>query len=81
MQKNSDGITDFSVQQAMALAQSDAGKQLFSLLQRTQGDKLQAAMDQAAAGDLEQVKKTMQQIMASDQAKALMQRMRGEADG
>lgn len=81
MQKNSDGITDFSVQQAMALAQSDAGKQLFSLLQRTQGDKLQAAMDQAAAGDLEQVKKTMQQIMASDQAKELMQRMRGEADG
>ena len=81
MSKNSDGITDFSVQQAMKLAQSDAGKQLFALLQNTEGEKLQTAMNQAAAGDLEQVKKTMQQIMESGQVQQLMKKMRGDSNG
>lgn len=81
MQKNSDGIGDFSVQEAMKLAQSDAGKQLFSLLQSTQGAQLQNAMDQAAAGNYEQVKQTMQQIMASQQAQELLSRMRGDGNG
>ncbi len=81
MSKNSDGINDFSVQQAMKLAQSDAGKQLFALLQNTEGEKLQTAMDQAAAGDLEQVKKTMQQIMESGQVQQLMKKMRGDSNG
>lgn len=81
MQKNSDGINDFSMHQAMKLAQSDAGKQLFALLQNTEGEKLQTAMDQAAAGDLEQVKKTMQQIMESGQVQQLMKKMRGDNNG
>ena len=81
MSKNSDGINDFSVQQAMKLAQSDAGKQLFALLQNTEGEKLQTAMDQAAAGDLEQVKKTMQQIMESGQVQQLIKKMRGDSNG
>lgn len=81
MSKNSDGINDFSVQQAMKLAQSDAGKRLFALLQNTEGEKLQTAMDQAAAGDLEQVKKTMQQIMESGQVQQLMKKMRGDSNG
>ena len=81
MQKNSDGINDFSVQQAMKLAQSDAGKQLFSLLQNTEGEKLQTVMQQAAAGDLEQVKKAMQQIMQSGQVQELVKKMRGEDNG
>ena len=81
MQKNSDGFNDFSLQQAMALAQSDAGKQLFSLLKSTEGDKLQTAMEQAAAGDLEQVKKTMQQLMTSGQVQELVNKMRGDSNG
>ena len=81
MQKNSEGINDFSIQQAMKLAQSDAGKQLFNLLQNTEGEKLQAAMSQAAAGDLEQVKKTMKQIMESGQVQQLMNKMRGDNNG
>lgn len=81
MQKKSDGNSDFSMEQAMKMAQSDAGKELFALLQSTQGDRLRTAMDQAASGDMEQVKKTMEEIMASRQAQELFARMRGDSNG
>ena len=81
MQKNSEQNNNFSVQQAMRLAQSDAGKELFSLLQSTEGDKLQSAMDHAAAGDMAQVKQTMQQLMQSQQVQQLIQKMRGDSNG
>ena len=81
MQKKSDGNSDFSMEQAMKMAQSDAGKELFALLQSTQGDRLRTAMEQAASGDMEQVKKTMEEIMASRQAQELFARMRGDSNG
>jgi hypothetical protein len=81
MQKKSDGNSDFSMEQAMKMAQSDAGKELFALLQSTQGDRLRTAMDQAASGDMDQVKKTMEEIMASRQAQELFARMRGDSNG
>jgi hypothetical protein len=81
MQKKSDGNSDFSMEQAMKMAQSDAGKELFALLKSTQGDRLRTAMDQAASGDMEQVKKTMEEIMASRQAQELFARMRGDSNG
>ena len=81
MQKKTDGIDNFSMQEAMQLAQSDAGKQLFALLQNTQGDKLQSAMDQAAAGNMDGVKKTLQDIMRSSQAQELLDKMRNSGNG
>lgn len=81
MQKKSDGNSDFSMEQAMKMAQSDAGKELFALLKSTQGDRLRTAMDQAASGDMEQVKKTMEEIMASRQAQELFAKMRGDSNG
>lgn len=75
MQKKNDRFGDFDIQQAMRLANSDAGRQLLNLLQSTQGKKLQDAMDQAAAGNYDQVKKTMQELMANDQARQLMKKM------
>ena len=81
MEKKTDANGDFSLNDAKKLAQSDAGRQLFSLLQATQGDKLQAAMDQAAAGDMTQVKKTVQELMASPQARQLLEKMRGGNNG
>ena len=44
-------LPDISAEQVKKLAESDAGKQLFALLQQTQGDQLKVAMDRAAAGD------------------------------
>ena len=81
MEKNSEQNQEFSMQQAMKLAHSDAGQQLFSLLQSTEGDKLQSAMDHAAAGNMEQVKQTMQKLMQSAQVQDLIRKMRGENDG
>lgn len=81
MDKNSEQNNGFSIQQAMKLANSDAGKQLFSLLKSTEGEKLQSAMDQAAAGNMEQVKETMQQIVQSRQVQELILKMRGEENG
>ena len=81
MHKKSDEINDFSLQKAMSLAQSDAGKQLLSLLQSTESEKLNAAMEQAAAGDLNQVKKTMQELMASGKVQELVNKMRSDNHG
>ena len=75
MLKKNDRFGDFDIQQAMRLANSDAGRQLLNLLQSTQGKKLQDTMDQAAAGNYDQVKKTMQELMANDQAQQLMKKM------
>ena len=81
MQKKSDGFNDFSMQEAMRLAQSDAGQQLFALLQATQGEQLQTAMDQAAAGDYSNVKKTLQALLADRQAQELLKQLRGDPNG
>ncbi len=76
MEKNNQKFQDFSIQQAMELAQSDAGKQLFALLQQTQGQKLKSAMDQAAAGDYTNAKETIQAMMASREAQELVKKLR-----
>lgn len=74
MQKNSQ---DFSIQEALRLAQSDTGQQLFALLQRTDPDTLRQAMDQAAAGDLNQAKNSLQTLMNSEDVKKLLQQLGG----
>ena len=81
MQKKTDGFSDFSIQDAAKIAQSDAGQQLLSLLQSTQGSTLQSAMDQAAAGNYDQLRKTVQEMMRSKQAQDLLSKMRGSSDG
>lgn len=75
MQKKSDGFHDFSMADAMRLAQSDAGQQLFALLQSTQGQQLQAAMAQASAGNYDEMKQTVQALMASQQVQELVKQM------
>ena len=81
MQKNSDGIHDFPIQDAMRMARSDAGKQLFALLQSTQGAELHTAMEQAAAGNYSQAKQMIQALMASQQAQVLLKQMQEGQNG
>ena len=75
MEKKPDGFDPSSVQQAMKLAQSDTGRQLFTLLQNTHGAQLQSAMDSAAKGDYRQAMLAMQQLMSSPQAQELLKRL------
>ena len=77
MQKKRDEFSDFSIQQAMKLAQSDTGQELLALLRNTQGEKLQQAMDQAAAGDYAKVKESLQALMSSPEARELLEKLRG----
>ena len=81
MEKKSDAFNDFSIQDAMKLAKSDAGKQLFALLQATQGEQLQTAMDQAKAGDYSNVKKTLQALLSDQQAQDLLKQIQEDSNG
>lgn len=78
MQKKSD---DFSIQEALRLAHSDTGQQLLALLQKQNGDSLRHAMDQAAAGNYDQVKQTMNALLASPEAQALLEQLRRNDNG
>lgn len=76
MEKKSEGFSDFSIQQAMKLANSDAGKQLYALLRATQQDALEGAMNQAATGNLEGAKSIIEKLMADPKARQLLDQLR-----
>ncbi|MBE6976912.1 MAG: hypothetical protein E7439_06980 [Ruminococcaceae bacterium] len=72
---------NYSVEQAKKMANSDAGKQLFALLQQTQGDQLKVVMEDAASGNYAKAMQAMSAMMNSPQAKELMEKMRRQSDG
>lgn len=69
-------LSGFSAEQAKAMAESDAGKKLLALLQETNGEKLQKAMEQAAAGNYQNAKEMVSSLLSSREAKALWDEMR-----
>ena len=75
MSKKSD---DFSMADAMRLAQNPASRQLFDQLQAQNGTALQQAMNQAAAGNYEQVKKTLSVLLQDSQTQALLRQLGGK---
>ena len=78
MKKNSG---EFSIEDAMRIANSPTGQQLFALLKRTDTAKLNKAMDQAAAGNYDQVKDTISSLMENEDVKALLAQLGGKTDG
>ena len=78
MQKNSD---NFSMQDALRLANSDAGQQLLALLKQEHGTQLQRAIDQAGAGEYEQVQKTLGSFLSSPQPQELLRQLGGNQHG
>ena len=74
MQKNSD---NFSMQDALRLAQSPAGRQLLALLQQSDPEAMQQAMKQASTGDYSQISQTLAPLLASEDVKKLLQQMGG----
>ena len=81
MEQQNIPISKDTLEQAKKIASSDIGKQLFDLLNRSDPDAVQQAMQQAAAGDFYQVKQTLSQFMSSPEAKALMEKMGGGNHG
>ena len=74
MKENYD-ISPENMKEAMKLANSDAGRQLYEMLKRTQGQQLQSAMDQAASGNYEEVKRTLSSLLADPEARKLLSKM------
>ena len=74
-------LPNISPEQMKKLAESDAGKQLFALLQQTQADQLKVAMDRAAAGDYSMAKQALSSMMNSPQAMALLKQLRSKENG
>ncbi len=74
MQKNSQ---NFSMQEALRLANSDAGQQLLAILKQADSSQLQKAMDQAAAGDYNQMKQTLSSVLAQEDVQKLLKQLGG----
>ena len=72
MEKNSE---NFSVQKAMKLANSDAGKQLIAYLQRKNSPNLNNAMQLAAKGDYDSLKTALSSLLQSEEAKGLLKQL------
>lgn len=68
---------EYTIAEAMKLANTDAGKQLLALLQSQQQDALDTAMSQAQAGNYEAIKKTMSAALTSPEVQRLLRQMRG----
>jgi hypothetical protein len=76
MQKNSD---NFSMQDALRLAQSEKGQQLFAMLKAQNGDAMNKAMEQAATGNYDQVKDTLSALLSSPQLRAMLEQLGGQS--
>lgn len=74
MEKNS---SEFSMQEAMRLVNSPAGQQLLALLQQSDGETMNRAMEQALRGDLSLAQQTLSDVAASPEVKKLLQQMGG----
>lgn len=72
----SNPFQNYSKEQLMAMAQSDAGKKLLELLQQNNSAQLQEAMNQAAAGNYDRVKDTLSSVLHNEQAQKLLKEMR-----
>lgn len=81
MQNRSDDLQGISMAEAMRLAQSDAGRKMLAQLQKSHGDTLQKAMEQAQAGNMEQVKQTLSSLLSSPEGQALMDTIRRQRNG
>ncbi len=72
MQKNSQ---DFSMEEVMRLAKSPAGQQLLAMLQQSDSDRVQQAASQAAAGDFASAAQTLNALLSSPEAQALVKQL------
>ena len=76
MQKQPD-LNPKSIQEATALANSEAGQQLLSALKEKHGKDMEQAFALAASGDYAALKKSLEGILSTPETKAMLDRLRG----
>lgn len=81
MKKFSDNFSEIDMQEAMKLAQSDAARQLFALLNSSNQAMVNTALTQASAGNMDQARQTLQQLLATEQAQQLLRQLQGGSNG
>lgn len=69
---------DFSIQQAMQIAQTPAGQQLIALLRSTGGSSFNDALSKAAAGDYSQAKDMITAMLQNPEARKLLEQLGGK---
>lgn len=74
MQKNSQ---DFSMQEALRLANSPAGQQLLALLRETDSVRLERAAAEVSSGDYTKASKTLGSLLSSPEIQKLLKELGG----
>ena len=74
MQKNSQ---NFAMQEAMRLANSDAGQKLLALLKQSDSNQLQQAMAQASAGNYENAQQVLRSLLENSEIQTLLKELGG----
>ena len=69
-------FTKEQIQKAQLLADTDAGQQLRTLLQRSDAKGLKQALEQVGKGDLAGAKRTLEAFLATAEAAALLKQLR-----
>ena len=78
MTKNSD---NFSMREAMALANSEAGQRIITLLKTQNNPKLQKAAREAAAGNYGEAKQSLSAALSPEQIQAILEQLRRPSNG
>ena len=69
---------NFSIQDAMKMANTETGKKLLNTLQKGNADALAQAMQQAKQGDYSELQKTLAPMLASAEVQKLLKQMGGK---
>lgn len=67
----------FSMEQAARLASTPEGQQIMDLIRSQQGANLNSAIAKANAGDYAELQKSVQQLLSTAQAQALLKKLGG----
>ena len=70
-----DHCPEFSMEEAMRLANSPTGQQLLQMLQNADNAKLQKVVQQVNSGDLEGAKAAVSQLFSSTQGQDLLRKL------
>lgn len=76
MENKNGKISDFSMDNAAKLANSDAGKRLLTHLQQQNSSALQQAMAAASAGDMAAAKSAIAKLLDDPQTAALLGKLK-----
>lgn len=68
---------NINLSELMKIANSAAGKELLSLVQKNKDAQFDEAMHQAQSGDFSQAQEIISKILSTPEAEALMKKIRG----